>query len=405
MRRKPLFPPPTSASTGKRLRHKGRQPYSLLTVNGRVCLRRIRWHDSQAGSQTPLDGLLDEAEGAISEGVREMACRLNRGAVSFKQTAENLARAAHLQVSKETLRQLIEQEGQAVLKAQRRGELGPNWQAADCRTESGATRVYLGMDGVMAPLVTDTEKRKRRAAVRQKRQKSGRRCRPLPPRKAGADQPYKEFKLAVFYDEGQERRYVCATSGDHSVAGRMMQRMAAQIDLKRADEKIGNVDGSPWIRNEIELYGLVNDLGLDYYHLRDNVQKTRLIVYGEHDPAGQAWRDEIMGLFYEQGYDAAWEKLVSWRSLWRGAKRTEANRLLGYVAQRREMIRYPEFRRRGWQVGSGPTEAQCKSATQRLKGRGRRWDRAHAEAIMALDCLDSSDAWQLYWTNLDPQRN
>jgi hypothetical protein len=370
-----------------------------------VCLRRIRWHDSQAGSQTPLDGLLDEAEGAISEGVREMACRLNRGTVSFQQTAENLARAAHLQVSKETLRQLIEQEGQTVLKAQRRGELRPNWQASECRTDSGVTRVYLGMDGVMAPLITDVEKQKRRAAVRQKRQKSGRRCRPLPPRKQGADQHYKEFKLAVFYDERQERRYVCGTSGDHGVAGRMMQRMAVQIELERADEKIGNVDGSPWIRNEIEFYGLADALGLDYYHLRDNVQKTRLIVYGEQDPAGQAWRDEIMGLFYQQGYDAAWEKLVSWRSQWRGAKRKEADRLLGYVAQRREMIRYPEFRRHGWQIGSGPTEAQCKATTQRLKGRGRRWNRVNAEAIMALDCLDSSDAWRQYWTNLDPQRN
>jgi hypothetical protein len=107
-------------------------------------LRRIRWHDLQEGSQTPTDALLDEAERAISEGVREMACRLNRGATSFQQTADHLARAAHIEVSKETLRQLIEQEGRAVIEAQRRGELSPDWQASDCRTESGTTRVYLG---------------------------------------------------------------------------------------------------------------------------------------------------------------------------------------------------------------------------------------------------------------------
>jgi uncharacterized protein UPF0236 len=377
----------------------------LLTVNGRVRVRRIRWHDPNEGSQTPTDCLLDEAERAISEGVREMACRLNRGATSFRQTAENLARAAHLEISKETLRQLVEQEGRAVLEAQRRGELAPDWQASDCRTESGSSRVYLGADGVMVPLVTDAEKKKRRAKVRQKRRKSGRRCRPLPPRKEGADQQYKEFKLAVFYEENQERRYVGATSGDHAVLGRMMQRMALQIDLKKADEKIGNVDGSPWIRNEIEYYGLVDALGLDYFHLRDNVQKTRLVVYGEKDPAGQVWRDEIMGLFYEWGYDVVWERLVTWRSALCGPKRKEADRLLAYIAQRRDMIRYPEFRQRGWQIGSGPTEAQCKATTQRLKGRGRRWNRTNAEAVMALDCLDSSHAWHLYWPTFDPQRN
>lgn len=403
MRRKPLFPPPHN-SAGVRLRHKGRQVYTMLTVNGRVQVRRIRWHDAQEGSQTPLDRMLDEGERAISEGVREMACRLNRGATSFQQTADNLARAADLHVSKETLRELIETEGRRVIAAQQRGQLAPDWEAADCRTESGATRVYLGADGVMVPLITDAEKQKRRNALKKKRQQRGKKCRPLPPRKTGADLPYKEFKIVTFYDEAQQRRYVAGTSGNHTVAGKMMQRMATQLRLSEAQEKIGNIDGSPWIRNEIELYGLVDALGLDYYHLRENVQKARLVVYGA-DPAGQTWRDEIMGLFYEQGYNAVWERLVPWRAALRGAKREAADGLLNYIAERRTMIRYPEFRARGWQIGSGPTEAQCKSGTQRLKGRGRRWDRLNAEAVMALDCLDSSQAWNLYWTTLDPERN
>lgn len=369
----------------------------------RLC--RVRWHSAEEGSQTPVDQILDEAERAISEGVREMACRLNRGATSFQQTAENLARAAHLNVSKETLRKLIEEEGRAVLKAQQRGGLAPDWEAKDCKAENGKSRVYLGSDGVMVPLVTDAEKQKRRAKVKDKRKKRGRKCRPLPPRKEGADQAYKEFKLGVLYDEEQQRRYVGATSGDHAICGRMLQRMATQIGLSKADEKIGIADGSPWIRNEIELYGLVDHLGLDYYHLKENVQKARLAVYGAENAEGQAWRNQIMGLFHEQGYEAAWDQLVAWRSTLRGGQREAANRLLGYVAERRETIRYPEFRRRGWQIGSGPTEAQCKSSTQRLKGRGRRWDRANAEALMALDCLDSSHAWHLHWTNLDPTTN
>ena len=374
-------------------------------MNGLVRVCRVRWHSPAEGSQTLVDQLLDEAERAISIGVREMACRLNRGATSFQQTAENLSRAGHLEVSKETLRQLIEEEGRAVLKAQQRGELAPDWEARECRTERGKSRTYLGCDGVMVPLITDAEKQKRRTKVKKKRQQRGRRCRPLPPRKTGADQAYKEFKLAVLYDENHERRYVSATSGDHAVAGRLMQRMATQVRLAEADETIGIVDGSPWIRNEIELYGLVDHLGLDYFHLREQVQKARLAVYGENNAEGQAWRETVMGLLYEQGYDAAWEHLVAWRSPLRGPKRAAADGLLGYMAERREMIRYPEFRSQGWQIGSGPTESQCKASTQRLKGRGRRWDRTNAEAIMALDCLENSHAWNQYWPTLDPQRN
>jgi hypothetical protein len=44
------------------------------------------------------------------------------------------------------------------------------------------------------------------------------------------------------------------------------------------------------------------------------------------------------------------------------------------VAERREMIKYTTFRAKGWQIGSGPTEATCKTLTARLKGSGMRWD-------------------------------
>src|SRR6266436_3975071 len=103
MRRKPLFPPPVNATTNQRYRHKGRQLYSLLTINGRLHLVRTRWHDQEEGSATPTDAWLDEAEATISEGVREMACRLNQDSSSFEKTAANLARAAHWSISKEAL--------------------------------------------------------------------------------------------------------------------------------------------------------------------------------------------------------------------------------------------------------------------------------------------------------------
>ena len=73
----------------------------------------------------PTDLLLDEVEATINEGVREMACRLNRDATSFAKAAEKLSRIAHVDVSKETLRQLVEAEGKNVLEQMRRGNLVP----------------------------------------------------------------------------------------------------------------------------------------------------------------------------------------------------------------------------------------------------------------------------------------
>jgi hypothetical protein len=374
---------------------------SLLTVNGRIDVWRIRWHCPQEGSQTVADGWLDEAETTISEGVREMACRLNQSSTSFEKTAANLQRAAHLSISKESLRRLIEGQGKAVLQALQRGTLEPEWTADDCRTAAGVSRVYLGCDGVQVPLITSAEKHKRRSKIREKRRRRGRRCQPLPRAKAGADQSYKEFRVVNFYDESMTHRYVGVTRGDHEAAGHLMQRMACQIELQKAQERLANIDGAPWIRNQIEFHGLVQDIGLDFYHLRENAQKSRRIVFGEESDAGKTWRDDLMHTFRHEGYNAAWDKLVTWRSALRSpVKRKEANRLLNYVAERQPMIRYPEFRTRGWQIGSGPTESECKTTTDRVKGHGRRWDSDNAEAMMALACLDDSRMWKTYWDKL-----
>jgi hypothetical protein len=433
MRRKPLFPPPKNDQTGKNFRNKGRQVYSTSTINGRVTLKRIRWHDAEMGSVTPLDVYVDRAEQTISVGVREMACRLNGDSKNFDKAAENLARTAQIYASGETLRDLIENEGRQVLKAQQSGVLPLPWSAADCKVEpvpdvatataspapdaatataspasqeeASSTRLYLGSDGVMVPMVTAEEKKKRRQRTKDKRRRRGKKAKPLPAAKRGADQKYKEFKVVAFYDDTQEHRLVAGTKGDCVQAGRLMRQQAARIRFDQADEKIGNVDGSPWIRNQIERHSLQLDaLGLDFYHLAENVHKARRVIYGEEAETGKTWAGDVLHAFKHEGYEPAWTKLLAWRTSLRGsAKRGAADTLLGYVSERHDMIRYPEFIENDWQIGSGPTEATCKTLTARLKGSGMRWDAANAEAIMALEALSQSGLWKTYWQTLLPQ--
>jgi hypothetical protein len=398
MRRKPLFPPPKDPSTGRKKRNKGRQDFTVLTINGRVRLWRRRWHSPDEGTTTPLDQWLDTVEATISLGVREMACRLNGDGKNFDKAAANLARTAQVQLSGETLRVLVETEGKHVVQAQQSGQLPVDWSATDCQTEAKTTRVYFGSDGVMVPLVTDAEKRSRRQAIKQKRRRRGKKARPLPPSKRGADQRYKEFKIVAFYDEPQAHRLVCGTRGDHEVAGRLMRRQAGRIRLDLADEKVGNVDGSPWIRNEVQRQCVPLDaLGLDFYHLSENVHKARREIYGEEDDLGKQWAGDLLHKLKHDGYETTWHGLLEWRVGLRRGRREAADRLLNYISERREMIRYPEFQAKGWQIGSGPTEATCKTLTARLKGSGMRWDAANAEALMGLEALTQSGQWDLYW--------
>jgi hypothetical protein len=380
------------------MKNKGRQDYTILTVNGRVRLWRRRWHSSGQGTLTPLDSWVDLAEASISLGVREMACRLNGDGKNFDKAAENLGRTAQVELSGESLRQLVETEGKRVVQAQKAGQLSINWSAADCKTETGGTRIYFGSDGVMVPMVADTEKRTRREKIKDKRRRRGRKTKPLAALKPGADQKYKEFKIIAYYDETQDHRAVSGTRGDCNVAGQLMRREAARIRFDQADEKVGNVDGSPWIRNQVEQQSLpLDDLGLDFYHLGENVHKARREIYGEEDETGKQWAGTLMHTFKHEGYERTWEKLLTWRQERRRGQRQPADRLLNYVSERRDMIKYPAFLDKGWQIGSGPTEATCKTLTARLKGSGMRWDGGNAEALMGLEALYQSGQWDAYW--------
>jgi hypothetical protein len=381
-----------------------------LTVNGRITLARRRYAAPGVGSTHPLDAWLDRAEDSLSLGLRELACRLNLASRNFDKAAENLGRAAQVHLSGEFLRQVVESEGKAVQAAAQAGTLPLDWQARDCPAldrqgqPTERSRIYLGSDGVMVPHVTDAEKRTRRQRTKAKRRRCGRRRRPLPKARLGADGPFKEFKIVLCYDDAAAHRLVSVTRGDCEQAGRLMRRDAGRVGLDKADDKVGVVDGSEWIKNQIQRQSVpLDDLGLDFYHLAENVHKARRAVYGEEDPKeqtapGNAWVGQILHTAKQEGYAKLRDQLQEWKSGLRGGgPRQAAEHLLNYVTDRREMIQYPKFREMGRQIGSGPTESMCKATTQRIKGRGRRWDGDNAESIMALEALEQSGAWNAYW--------
>lgn len=309
-----------------------------------------------------------------------------------------------------------------------KGELTPDWTARECVTEvpttaastapntAGArsvanvvqklTRVYLGCDGVKVPLITQVEKRARRQKVLAKRRtlkQAGRTLAPLPPLQPGADLAYKEFKLATYYSQDHSRRLVSVTAGNHEAIGRLMKRDASRLKLKEADEVLGIYDGGPWIDNQVQKQHLpLTDKCLDFYHLKDNIQKTRRELFGD-TPTGRTWARELAERFRTQGFTAGFESLVTFRKTVKGSrKRTEINRLVAYISDRRALISYPEFLAAGRDIGSGPTEAQCKCETLRLKGHGRRWNKTNALAISTIEAIHQSRLTEKFWNLQSP---
>lgn len=379
-------------------------------MNGRVEWRRTRWYAKGEGSDTPLDRLLDAVESTVSLGLRELCCCLGLDAKSFARAAKNLHKSAAIQISEELLRQVVESEGKAVLKASHEEQLELDWSAASCRTKppqgQEVSRLYVSADGVMVPVTTAAEKRKRRTTVLRRRRENrprrgGRRGR-LGGVKAGADQRYKQFFVTEFYSQDHQRKLVGVSRGDHRRLGRLLRREAGRVRLRGAQERHGLVDGAVCLKRHLEGLGL-SEVGLDFYHGIEHVKTAAKQTLGSDgngkaSPAAKAWAEDVVHTLRHEGYEPFWEKLCQWRSQQRKGKRASADRLLHYVAQRKEMMQYALWEARGLHIGSGPVESMCKVTTQRIKGPGMRWDADNAEAMMALEALEQSGLWDRYWS-------
>lgn len=341
-----------------------------------------------------------------------MCCGLGIAGRSFARSVGNLKDAAQVTMGEELFRKVVESEGKAVLKASATEQLEIDWSAAQCKTAAPSgeevSRVYASADGVLVPTTTVAEKQKRRATTLARRAKMPRarrrRLQRPPAMKKGSDQRYKQVYLTAFYDQDKERRLVGVTRQNHRGLGRLLKREAARVRLRGAAERVGLVDGAACLRHHLEVLPL-QKVVLDFRHLGEHVNDASRKTLGEGTAQGKQWSDQVLHTARHEGYVPFFGKLVDWRSGLRGGKRKIADRLLNYVAERREMMPYEMCEQRGWDVGTGPMESMCGVTTDRIKGRGRRWDLDNAEAVMALEALHQSNLWDLYWAKALCQQN
>lgn len=361
------------------------------------------------GTIVPVDDLIDLAHQSISLAVREMGCRIGIDTGSFRRAADNLDRIGQIKLSDDLLRQVVESEGNAVIAWQDQEQLELDFDARQCVTNETidgepVSRVYVGIDGFMIPMVTQAEAQKRLQKVRTRRKrlprKRGVHRTPLRKQAIGADQRYKEFKLVTMYDQGQEHKLTRVTRGGVDQAARLLRGMAEDVHLRGADQVAAVTDGAEWIAGLIDrnLPRAKTTVILDFYHASEHVHATRHVIFGEKKEPGASWASQILGALLEDDWDGMWQQLASQRARVRGpAKRRSLDKLMQYLAARREKVRYGKFKEAGLKIGSGPTESGCKSEARRLKGIGMRWRARNAEAVMALEGLHQSHLWPKYW--------
>jgi hypothetical protein len=341
------------------------------------------------------------AQASISPGAKELCCLMGIGQ-DFAQAAEDLKRVGGLSVSKERLRGVVEGTAQQVREVRDTGRLAPAWTAPQAKLDNGQSLVYAGIDGVMAPTVTQAEKDKRRQKHVTRRQQRGKtgvgNAKPLPPTRPGSDEKFKEMKIGIFYDQAKERRHAFVSEEDGKAFGALLGAHAALIELEKADRKLSLTDGAKWIWNQVILWLVFLDaVLLDFFHLAEHVHEAARSCLGEGE-AARAWASARLREAKTGGAKALLAGIeASGKQVRSRPKQKAIHRLREYVRKRREMLHYPTALANNWDIGSGPTEATCKTLTLRLKRPGMKWDRDHAAGMMNLIAMRESGQWKSYW--------
>jgi hypothetical protein len=72
---------------------------------------------------------------------------------------------------------------------------------------------------------------------------------------------------------------------------------------------------------------------------------------------------------------------------------------IGFFQRNKDHMNYPEYRAKGWPIGSGNTEAGVKQFNKRVKGTEQFWSQSGLDAILALRALwiSQDGRWDKYW--------
>jgi hypothetical protein len=143
---------------------------------------------------------------------------------------------------------------------------------------------------------------------------------------------------------------------------------------------------------------LVWEWVLDFYHVCSYVGKLADALFGPEAPAGRQWFAKMRRWLRERRQGAVQVIRSAMQYLARNpmtqARTAEFWKAYRYLRRHRRLMDYQGYRRRGLPIGSGVTEAACKTVfTQRFKRSGMRWHHESGQVILDLRVIHLSGIW------------
>jgi len=367
---------------GAKMRMVNRMPKQVVSILGALRFERRHYYcDACGASRWPFDEEMG-IQGGWTDGAVRLVTRAG-ARESFAAACTSLRELAEIRVSRGTVRRITEGVAREVASEQEAGRLVGEESGASFgdKNEDGDGdeaddgRGYVTMDGTMVNTLKG----------------------------------WREAKLGALYDQPKALQHYAGTFEPARTFGLMVRRHAQGLRFGRAPEKIAGGDGAEWIWNQMRInFPTVDDEFLDFYHLGENVYRAAWALYGDGNPNGERWAKHKLRTAKYQGGQALVQTLErSRRKQKKPAGRQALDDLLRYTRSHVGRMAYPDLRRRGVDIGTGPQESACKNVIgARLKGCGMRWHLLNAEAMVRLRCLlYSTGSWDALWTHRQRCRN
>jgi len=378
---------------GHTARYKEMRSKTFLSVVGPVQVRRPYYHCASCSTgQHPLDCELGIAGLESSPGVRRMEAVVG-AEMPFGPAREPMKVLAGLEVPAKAIERTAEAIGTAIA-ARDKCEIDRAKQLVlPIVTKQNIPKMYVLMDGVQIPVVA-SEAEGRTGRIEGQRART-REC------KLGC-----VFTQTTVDKEGWPVRdpdsttYVGAIETAEEFGYRIYTE-AWRRGWEWAIIKIVIADGAVWIWNQADLHfpGAVQIV--DLYHARQHLAELAALLHPHDAAAKRLWLAPMRELLDEGKIEELVERLRAIAVEQAVTCPNPTNEVLTeaeYFATNASRMNYPDFRARGFFVGSGVIEAGCKAIVgQRIKRSGMFWTLRGANAIIALRCARHNGTFEDYW--------
>jgi len=208
------------------------------------------------------------------------------------------------------------------------------------------------------------------------------------------------YTALLYTPDKKHTRYLVDFELDTLAA--QVRALAGACGVSDVKELVAITDGGNGLEEALQRH-LADDVTtvLDWYHAAEHLCDFAAVWHARDEAARRAWARQAKDILYEQGGEALLTHLqaVVLPAGTRADVREQLRDLIGYFENNRHRTDYPAYRSRGWDIGSGPTEAGCKVIGERLKGSGMRWAEDGAATVGALRAfyVSGPKLWDGFW--------